>query len=303
MLSASLFRRVAFLTALFAYLQIALGGVVRVSGSGLGCPDWPLCHGRPYPPADIHSIIEYSHRTVGAITGILIIVTVVLAWLVFRNTRPLVAWLATASLVGVAAEGGLGGLVVAKQLAPWLVLVHLGLAMLIVGVLLATAVMSLPEAEGIRDTGFVRMLVAAAAATYVMLLTGSTVVASGADNLCRSWPLCGGGFALDFSGANVFTMLHRGTVLVVGLFIGYALSRALQQPGLRRVAMATLIVFTLQVAVGAGAALTDNGLFNGLHVAIATLVWSGVLATTLLTAPRVDRVAALAAMPAGKSTA
>lgn len=303
MLSASLFRRVAFLTAFFAYLQIALGGVVRVSGSGLGCPDWPLCHGRPYPPPDIHSIIEYSHRTVGAITGTLIIVTVVLAWLVFRNTRPVVAWLATASLVCVAAEGGLGGLVVEKQLAPWLVLVHLGLAMLIIGVLLATAVMSLPESRGIRDSRLARMLAAAAAATYVMLLTGSTVVASGADNMCRSWPLCGGGFALDFNGANAFTMLHRGAVLVVGLFIGYALSKALRQPGLRPVAMATLIVFSLQVAVGAGAAFTDNGLFNGLHVAIATLVWSGVLATTLLTAPRADRTAALGVVPAGRSTA
>lgn len=303
MLSAPLFRRVAFLTALFAYLQIALGGVVRVSGSGLGCPDWPLCHGRPYPAADIHSVIEYSHRTVGTVTGILIIVTVVMAWAVFRNTRPLVAWLATASLLGVAAEGALGGLVVAKDLAPWLVLVHLGLAMLIIGALLATAIMSLPETAGVRDTRFVRLIVAAAAATYVMLLTGSTVVASGADNACRSWPLCGGGFALDFSGANVFTVLHRGTVLVVGLFIGYAVSKALRQPGLRPVAMATLIVFALQIGVGAGAAITDGALFNGFHVAIATLVWSGVLATALLAAPRSDREPALAGISVEKRTA
>jgi len=69
----ALFRRVAVLTAVFAYLQIALGGLVRVSGSGLGCPDWPLCHGRPYPPADLHAIIEYSHRAVGTVTGVLII--------------------------------------------------------------------------------------------------------------------------------------------------------------------------------------------------------------------------------------
>ena len=70
-----LFRRLAVVTAVFAYLQIALGGVVRVSGSGLGCPDWPLCHGRPYPPADAHAIIEYSHRAVGSVTGVLIIAT------------------------------------------------------------------------------------------------------------------------------------------------------------------------------------------------------------------------------------
>src|SRR5207249_1538305 len=98
MVSVGFFRRLAFLTAFFAYLQIALGGVVRVTGSGLGCPDWPLCHGRPYPAADIHSIIEYSHRSVGTITGVLLIGTVALAWVVFRQRRPLVAWLAPAAL-------------------------------------------------------------------------------------------------------------------------------------------------------------------------------------------------------------
>src|SRR5205823_14340181 len=104
MSSVVLFRRVSVLTAVFAYLQIALGGVVRVSGSGLGCPDWPLCQGQPYPPANLHSIIEYSHRTVGAITGVLLVATVVGAWVVFRNRRPVVARLATASLVAYGTE-------------------------------------------------------------------------------------------------------------------------------------------------------------------------------------------------------
>src|SRR6184192_3436340 len=139
MVSIGLFRRVAFLTAFFAYLQIALGGVVRVTGSGLGCPDWPLCHGRPYPAADIHSVIEYSHRTVGAVTGLLLVATVVLSWVVFRRQRPVVAWLATLSAVAIAAEIPLGAVVVANELAPWLVLVHLALAMIILGLLLATA--------------------------------------------------------------------------------------------------------------------------------------------------------------------
>src|SRR5438128_8187878 len=107
------FRKLAVLTAIFAYLQIALGGLVRVSGSGLGCPDWPLCHGRPYPPADLHAIIEYSHRAVGTVTGVLILATVVLAWLVFRTCRPIVAWLATASLIGAVGEGARGRAVVA----------------------------------------------------------------------------------------------------------------------------------------------------------------------------------------------
>src|SRR5437879_1109384 len=180
MVSAANFRRLAFLTAVFAYLQIALGGVVRVTGSGLGCPDWPLCNGRPYPAADVHSIIEYSHRTVGTITGLLLIATVVLAWAVFRHQRPLVAWLATASLVAIAAEGALGGVVVTNELAPWLVLVHLGLAMIILGFLIATAVMSLPAAAGVQGRSLRGLAGIAAAATYGLMLTGSTVVASSA---------------------------------------------------------------------------------------------------------------------------
>src|ERR1043166_1609858 len=127
MISARSFRVVAFTTAVFAYLQIALGGVVRVTGSGLGCPDWPLCNGRPYPPADLHAIIEYSHRWVGTVTGLLLIPPVAAAWILFRNRRSL-AWLATATLGATVLEGLVGGVVVIRELAPWLVLVHLAIA-------------------------------------------------------------------------------------------------------------------------------------------------------------------------------
>lgn len=301
MISARSFRVLAFVTALFAYLQIALGGVVRVTGSGLGCPDWPLCHGRPYPPADIHSIIEYSHRLVGSITELSIVLTVVSAWIVFRTQRRIVAWLATASLVAGLGEAALGGIVVANELAPWMVLFHLALAMLILGFLLATAVMSLPASPGLQR---MRPLAATgAAATYLLLLSGSTVVASNADQSCHSWPLCGGGFALDFSGANAFTMLHRGSALVLGILVIYVATRAMREPRLRLVGLAALIVFGLQVAVGAGAAVTDTALFNGLHVAIATLVWAAMLGIALLTVPRADARPALAHLAVDKRPA
>src|SRR5690348_10386609 len=298
MVSAAFFRRLAFTTALFAYLQIALGGLVRVTGSGLGCPDWPLCHGRPYPPADIHSIIEYSHRSVGTLTGVLVIATVALAWVVFHKQRPLVGIVATGSLIAIAAEGGLGAVVVAQELQPWLVLVHLALAMLILGCLIATAILSLPPCPGVAR---VRPLaLAGAAATYLLLLTGSTVVASNADQSCHSWPLCGGGFTPDFAGANAFTMLHRGSALVLGALIVFVALRAMSERSLRPAAVATLVVLALQVAVGAGAAVTDAAAFNGLHVAIATLVWAGVLSLALLTLPRTDTRPALAHLAVDK---
>jgi protoheme IX farnesyltransferase len=145
----------------------------------------------------------------------------------------------------------------------------------------------------VPDVNFRRLAIAATAATYVMMLTGSTVVASAADETCNSWPLCGGGYAFDFTGANAFTMLHRGTVLVVGLLLLYVLSKAFLRwrrvGGMGPIAIGALVAFVLQVAVGAGSAITAGAVFDGFHVALATLVWSGVWATTLLTYSRADR--------------
>jgi len=300
----TLFRRVSVLAAVFAYLQIALGGIVRVSGSGLGCPDWPLCHGRPYPPANLHAIIEYSHRTVGTITGVLIIATVIGAWLVYRSRRPIVAWMATASLIAVAAEGALGGVVVANELAPWLVAVHLGLAMIILGALIATAALSMPDSPGVGSPRFFRLSALATVGTYVLLLSGSTVVASDADAQCRSWPLCGGGFAPDFGGVNAFTMLHRGLVLLIGVFLVYFLVMAVRQCArwARNFAIATLAALAVQVLVGAASAITDGALANGAHIALGTLVWGGVCTTALLSLPRADRSAVTAHLRVGSTT-
>jgi protoheme IX farnesyltransferase len=175
--------------------------------------------------------------------------------------------------------------------------------MIILGFLIATAVMSLPASVGIADRSLRRLAAIAAAATYVLLLTGSTVVASSADESCHAWPLCGNGFMLDFAGANAFTMLHRGAVLVIGVLLVYTLVSAMKQASIRPVAIATLVVFGLQVAVGAGAALTDAAFFNGLHVAIATLVWAGVLALALLMLPRADGKLALSRLTMDKRPA
>jgi protoheme IX farnesyltransferase len=193
--------------------------------------------------------------------------------------------------------------VVVNELSPWLVVVHLGLAMIILGFLVATAIMSLPPSPGVPDARMRRLAWFAAPSTFLLLLTGSTVVASGADDTCRAWPLCGNGLALDFAGANAFTMLHRGAVLVIGVLLIYVLVSAMRRPGIRVVAGATLVVFALQVAVGAGAAWTGEALANGLHVGIATLVWAGVLAVALATLARADRKPALSRLAMDKRPA
>ena len=116
---------------------------MRVTGSGLGCPDWPLCHGGLIPPLEITAIFEYAHRVVGATVSLLMVVTVAAAWMWHRAERP-IALPASSVPVLLAVEIVLGGVVVLLELPPVVVVVHLAIAMLILGVLVWLAVAAGP---------------------------------------------------------------------------------------------------------------------------------------------------------------
>lgn len=288
MLTARRFRVLAGITALSGYLQIVLGGLVRVSGSGLGCPDWPTCYGRPYPPPTLHAIVEYSHRANGTVFGLLVILTVVAGLWLYRGSRTPVTWLTVATLLTVVGEGLLGWQVVANLLAPVLVLVHLAIALLILALMVAIFLLATPvPAHRFPDRSFARLTLLASGLTYLMLLTGSSVVATKADLVCKSWPLCGNGFTFDFSGVAFFAMLHRLTVGGVSLLLVYilvtALRRHLAVPGVGLVAGATLVLLLAQVGLGALVAITnEQALFQGAHVALASAVWAGIVALAVI---------------------
>ena len=81
-------RPLSTLTVFSVFGLVVLGGVVRVTGSGLGCPDWPLCYGRVVPPWELTALIEYSHRMVAsAIVGPLVLLTCGVSWLAHRHPQ------------------------------------------------------------------------------------------------------------------------------------------------------------------------------------------------------------------------
>jgi heme A synthase len=280
-LTAGRFRALVAVTAISGYLQITLGGLVRVSGSGLGCPDWPTCYGKPYPPPTVHAVIEYSHRANGALFGLLVILTVLAGLWLYRSRRTPVTWLTVATLATVIGEGLLGWQVVANLLAPVLVLVHLAIALVILALMVAILILAGPASATEGDRGFGRLAVAAAALTYLLLLTGSSVVATGADAVCKSWPLCGNGFVFDFSGVAAFAMLHRLTAGVVGAFLVYVLVLGLRRH--RLLAGLTLFLLAVQVLLGAlVAVLGEVASLQGAHIAVASAIWAGVVALAVL---------------------
>ena len=276
------FRVLSVATALVTYALVVLGGVVRVSGSGLGCPDWPLCHGRLLPPLNLHAIIEYSHRTTASLTSVLVVLTAAVAWLAWRKRRDLVIP-ATIALGLLIVQVVLGAITVRLELPPMIVLAHLATAMALLGAVCVTAVAALlPAPAGTVDRASRRWALWAAGGTYLLIVSGSLVVGSGASGACNAWPLCGGGFSLTFDGLPAVQLLHRGIAAVVGLLIVLSLvsilARHRRQPAVRATVALTLAALAFQVVVGAAVvSLRLPAALRGLHLALASAVWAGTV--------------------------
>jgi protoheme IX farnesyltransferase len=281
------FRVLAVATAVVTYALVVLGGVVRVSGSGLGCPDWPLCHSRLLPPLELHSIIEYSHRTAASLASTLIVLTAVVAWIAWRKRRDIVIP-ATIALGLLVVQVVLGAITVRLELPPMIVLAHLATAMALLAAVCVTAVAAIvPRSEGPADRGWVWLARAAAAGTFLLILSGSLVVGSGASGACGAWPLCGGGFSLTFDGYPAIQLLHRGLAAVIGVLIIVSLfvllNRHRAQRAVRATVALTLAALAFQVAVGAAVVtLHLPAALRGLHLALASAVWAGIVVLAVI---------------------
>ena len=119
------------LSIIFCLFQITLGGFVRVSESGLGCPDWPLCYGEIIPPMSYSTLIEWGHRTSGVVLGMLILLSTILIWVKKRSDHILLITIST-TLLTVIIVGIIGGIVVLSELDPRIRTIHLFFSQLIV---------------------------------------------------------------------------------------------------------------------------------------------------------------------------
>jgi cytochrome c oxidase assembly protein subunit 15 len=140
--SPVVFRRIAFAAVGVLILIVATGATVRLTGSGLGCPEWPTCTTEHALPQSYHSYIEFSNRLMSAVTVFTTLALALAAW----RTRGLGRrgkWLATAVFVGTLAQAPLGAITVYYDLNPYLVITHLLLSLTV----LSLAVLTLLEAS------------------------------------------------------------------------------------------------------------------------------------------------------------
>ena len=137
-ISPERYQQVAFLSLVLLALIVTTGAAVRLTGSGLGCPDWPRCYGRVVAPLETHAVIEFTNRLLSGLVGIAVIAASVLAW--FRRPfRWHLAFFGALLPVGVIGQAVLGGLVVKHHLAPGLVMSHFILSMILLDAAFALA--------------------------------------------------------------------------------------------------------------------------------------------------------------------
>ncbi len=286
-------RRIAWVTVGFTYFLIALGGTVRVSDSGLSCPDWPLCYGRPYAPPEIHALLEESHRYTASIVSILIIALAISALIWARKEKQVLipALIAPFFLV---IQIVLGGLTVLWKLPPTIITAHLGTALAIFAMVITVAVMSgkaKPSKEHPAKTRkFVRLAMTNALLVYGLMLSGSYVVGSGATLACPGWPLCGTApqWAVQYHLSDI-NSFHRLVATFVGLVLIWTLISAWRRhnvaPGQAWVALVAGILFVVQAVVGGLVVLLMRPDFvAGLHLALATAVWGSLVLLAVLAA-------------------
>jgi cytochrome c oxidase assembly protein subunit 15 len=129
-LTPSQYRTVAYVALAALTVIVLTGAAVRLTDSGLGCPDWPRCYGKALPPLSTHAVIEYSNRAISGLVGVVAVAAFVLSF--FRRPfRRDLMWLSLTLPVGVVAQAVLGGFTVREHLAPGFVMGHFALSMIV----------------------------------------------------------------------------------------------------------------------------------------------------------------------------
>ena len=279
---SSRYRALVYASLVASFLVVVWGGVVRVTGSGLGCPDWPLCHGQFLPSLDTSTRIEWFHRFLAIAGGLTVAAVVLWSLIVYRADRRILA-LAVIAAILYPLQAVLGAITVILELPPEWVTVHLANAELLLATLTILAVVvRWPSTVPVPSGGWTWLALGAAVGTFVLMLSGAYVRGADATTACVGWPFCGD-VAFPTLGAPAIAMAHRVVAAAVGILVVGACLEAWRHrrdaPGLGPLAIATGVVFLAQVAIGAANPLTGFSPWAlGAHPAAASLMWCSVVA-------------------------
>jgi cytochrome c oxidase assembly protein subunit 15 len=297
------YARVATIALAALTLIVLTGAAVRLTGSGLGCPDWPKCYGKEFAPLETHAVIEYGNRLFSGLVGVAAIAACGLAFC-RRPFRRDLALLGLLLPLGVVAQAVLGGFTVREHLAPGLVMGHFCLSMLILVAAVALAWRA-RHPRGHRPPSLDRTSVWAVRALLplgaITILAGTAATAAG--------PHAGGMSdqrinRLDFKGSGTLDWAihqHARIALALGLAtlgVWWLLRRRGGDPDVQRSLVVSLALLAAQGAVGTiQYALHLPAEIVWVHVSLASVTWLSLLWATAQAGRAAPRTAPAAEPP------
>lgn len=281
--------RLTWSAAAATLFLIAFGGFVRISESGLGCgDDWPLCNGQLVPDLSFATSIEFGHRIIAAIVAALVVAVAVTAWKWGAGGDPLWTRLKRVGVVAVVlvvVQILLGAVTVWLELPPASVILHLGTAMLLMGLLIAAALSasSGPAGRSMKvSDGASGAVMWTAVYGFVVVLAGGLVANLDAGHACQGFPACNGSW---MPAENPLMHVHWGHRLLAYVLFVWVLflprfvnGRRRGDRGARRAAITATVLVVLQVLIAAGmVSMSLPAWMRATHVALGAAIFGSLV--------------------------
>ena len=263
-LISSRYRTLALATCIGMLLVLLAGALVTNTDSGRGCgDDFPLCNGKFIPAYTVESLIEYSHRLISGLVGLLVLATFIVTLVYYRRYREAVVNAACAGFFTVL-QAVLGAIAVVWPQSSAVLALHFGISILA----FTSTLLLLLWADRMRRSGgkgdklsgpvprsVLVILMVSLVYTYLVIYIGAFVRHTDSAGGCYGWPLCNGEFVPDLTGATLYVFIHRLAAVALFLLTAYMwlhirrVCRAV--PELRKSAALAFILVCCQILSGA----------------------------------------------------
>jgi len=268
-------RVLAWAAVVAVFVLMTVGNIVSATGSGLACPDWPLCRGHLIPPFEPDVLIEYGHRLTAGATSLLLVGTLIAT--IRSRESPGARRVGIGLLVLLCVQIALGGVTVLLRLPNLISTLHLVTALLILAGLLVLASRSAPRPNHREVPDKIRRLARSGLLVLLaQLALGGYVRHAGAGLACPDFPLCSGNV---FPGhwLGVVHWVHRWLgVALLGFFVHVAIAaRGTRVAGAAGVVAALAV---LQVALGITTVLLRlDPAIRTTHATVGYLLWASLV--------------------------
>ncbi len=295
------YRKFGIITIVAVYLLILVGGVVRSTGAGMGCPDWPRCFGQWVPPTDVSQLpanykeifkvqgkeiadfdafktwIEYVNRLIGVLIGFFIFITFILSFGFFKKDR-LVFYLSFLSFILVGFQGWLGSVVVATNLKPMMITLHMILALVIVNLLIYTVTRSYNtvfHTEQVTNKKLLNTILTICMGLMLVQIVLGTQVREAIDEISAAMNYTMRDTWIEKIGVNFY--IHRSfslLILALHVYLLYVLKRNVQMQS-KLTVWTNALVILIVAEIGSGAVMAYFAIpafMQPLHLLLGSLI-------------------------------